>query len=46
MGRSAVVIDLIEDPSKALFINLAGSIIREIERGRLKPGDDKLTDRR
>ncbi len=39
MGRSAVVIDLIEDPSKALFINLAGSIIREIERGRLKPGD-------
>lgn len=39
MGRSAVVIELIEDASKPLFINLAGSIIREIERGRLKPGD-------
>lgn len=39
MGRSAVVIELIEDPARPLFINLAGSVIREIERGRLKPGD-------
>ena len=39
MGRSTVVIELIEDASKPLFINLAGSVIREIERGRLKPGD-------
>lgn len=39
MGRSAVVIELIEDPARPLFINLAGSMIREIERGRLKPGD-------
>lgn len=39
MGRSAVVIELIEDTARPLFINLAGSVIREIERGRLKPGD-------
>ena len=39
MGRSAVVIELIEDPARPLFINLAGSVIRDIERGRLKPGD-------
>ncbi|MCZ4107094.1 PLP-dependent aminotransferase family protein [Brevundimonas diminuta] len=39
MGRSAIVIELIEDPARPLFINLASSVIREIERGRLKPGD-------
>ncbi|QBQ48325.1 PLP-dependent aminotransferase family protein [Brevundimonas naejangsanensis] len=39
MARSTVVIELIEDASRPIFINLAESIIREIERGRLKPGD-------
>ena len=39
MGRSAIVIELIDNPAQPIFINLAASIIREIERGRLKPGD-------
>ncbi|MBK1970305.1 MULTISPECIES: MocR-like pyridoxine biosynthesis transcription factor PdxR [Brevundimonas] len=39
MGRSAIVIELIDNPAQPIFINLAASIVREIERGRLNPGD-------
>ncbi|OXT02132.1 GntR family transcriptional regulator [Notoacmeibacter marinus] len=43
MGRirrgSAIMIEVIDDATQPLFINLARSITGEIERGRLKPGD-------
>ena len=34
-----MLIELSEDGGQPIFINLASSILREIERGRLKPGD-------
>src|SRR5258708_7933155 len=34
-----MLIELSEDGGRPIFINLASSILREIERGRLKPGD-------
>jgi GntR family transcriptional regulator/MocR family aminotransferase len=34
-----MLIELSEDSGRPIFINLASSILREIERGRLKPGD-------
>jgi GntR family transcriptional regulator/MocR family aminotransferase len=34
-----MLIELSEDSGRPTFINLASSILREIERGRLKPGD-------
>lgn len=43
MGRmrqgDAIMIEVIDDSTQPLFINLARSITSEIERGRLKPGD-------
>ncbi|OBX20067.1 GntR family transcriptional regulator [Erythrobacter sp. QSSC1-22B] len=40
MGKgSKITIELSEDGGQPVFINLASSIIRDIERGRLKPGD-------
>jgi GntR family transcriptional regulator / MocR family aminotransferase len=38
VGRS-IAFQLDEDEEKPLYLNLASSILREIERGRLKPGD-------
>lgn len=37
--RSEFKIELIVDERHPIFLNLANSIIREIERGRLRPGD-------
>lgn len=37
--RSGIVIELIGDGRQPIFLNLAASIIREIERGRLRSGD-------
>jgi GntR family transcriptional regulator/MocR family aminotransferase len=36
---SEITVELPEDNGQPIFINLASSIVREIERGRLKPGD-------
>lgn len=37
--RSEITIELVGEECQPIFLNLAASIIREIERGRLKPGD-------
>ncbi|KAA8384088.1 PLP-dependent aminotransferase family protein [Acetobacter sp. DmW_136] len=37
-ARHEFTIELIGDPTRAVYLDLAESIIREIERGRLKPG--------
>src|SRR5882757_8058252 len=34
-----MLVELLEDSRRPIFINLASSILQEIERGRLKPGD-------
>lgn len=39
MKRSKLVIELRDDDSQPLFLRLAASILSEIERGRLAPGD-------
>lgn len=39
MKRSKLVIELAGDDSQPLFLRLAASILGEIERGRLQPGD-------
>ena len=39
MKRSKLVIELKGDDSQPLFLRLATSILSEIERGRLVPGD-------
>lgn len=38
-GRSDIAIELEGDGGQPVFLDLAASIMREIERGRLKPGD-------
>lgn len=37
--RNAIAIELSADKRQPIFLDLASSIIREIERGRLRPGD-------
>jgi GntR family transcriptional regulator / MocR family aminotransferase len=37
--RGDISIELMEDGGQPIFLNLATTLIREIERGRLKPGD-------
>src|SRR5262245_14080724 len=39
MGTWQVVVNLVEDPQTPVFRRIAGAIMTDIKRGRLRPGD-------